>query len=99
MSDVEVPGATALSPLPPLSSRLRGAAHPGPSLSRWPDRRQLLSGALLIGDVLGGGLAIVVAIVLADAAGLHIDGQLFLPMSLLLLVGTSCLLGLYWSFR
>jgi len=44
-------------------------------------------------------LAIVVAIVLADAAGLHIDGQLFLPMSLLLLVGTSCLLGLYWSFR
>lgn len=96
MSDVEVPRVHALSPSPAESSGIVGGPA-GMRLQRWPARRELLSGALLFGDVLSGGVAALTAIVLANLIGLYVDGRLFFPMSVLLLVGASCVLGLYWS--
>jgi len=97
MSDVEVRGVHPLPPAPSLSPRLGNAADLGTRWAAWPGRRRLLLAVLVAGDILAGGLAAVVAIGFANAAGLHIDGRAFVPMSLSLLVGTSWLLGLYRS--
>lgn len=95
MSDVEVRGVQPLPPTPSLSPRLGNAAFVGMRRVAWPARGQLLVAVLAAGDIFAGGLAAVSAIGFANIAGLNIDVQVFLPMSLSLLVGTSWLLGLY----
>lgn len=97
MSDVEVRGVHPLPPTPSLSPHLGNAAYLGTRWAAWPGRRRLLLAVLVAGDILGTGLAAVVAIGFANAAGLHIDGRVFTAMSLSLFVGTSWLLGLYRS--
>jgi lipopolysaccharide/colanic/teichoic acid biosynthesis glycosyltransferase len=95
MSDVEVRRVHALPPIPPRSPRLSRAKHAGMRVPAWATRRRLLSGMLVTSDLVAGSLAAIAAVALARIAGLHIDDRLFVPMALLLLVGTSCLLGLY----
>ena len=63
----------------------------------WPARRRLLVALLACRRHLGWRRGCFAAIGFANIAGLHIDGRVFVPMSLALLVGTSWLLGLYRS--
>ena len=67
----------------------------------WITRRRLFAALLIIGDIICGGTAVFVVAVIADVAGFagQIDLadrlRIHMPMTLLLLVGICCILGLY----
>ena len=95
MSDVE---ARVVDTLPSPDGGpflLRGAARSGPPAAAWIGR--------LAGDIACGALAVAVATVIANMAGLahQIDLATQLrtqaPVTLALLIGTCCLLGVYRS--
>lgn len=103
MSDVE---ARVVDTLPspdggPFS--LRGPARSGAPAAAWIGRYRFFAAGLLAGDIACGALAITVATVIANVAGLanqidlaaQLRGQA--PITLALLIGTCCLLGLYRS--
>jgi lipopolysaccharide/colanic/teichoic acid biosynthesis glycosyltransferase len=96
MSDIELREVHTPPPNPSRSSRVDGLPLAGMRMPAWPARRRLLSGVLLGGDVLAGGMAALAAIAFAQIVGLQVESRSFAPMSLVLFVGTSCLLGLYW---
>jgi lipopolysaccharide/colanic/teichoic acid biosynthesis glycosyltransferase len=96
MSDVEVRGVHSLPPTPSLSPRLGNAAYLE-TREVWFDRRRFLLVVPIAADIVAGGLAAVATAQLANIAGVQVDGAVFAALSLSLLFGTSCLLGLYRS--
>src|SRR6478672_7356382 len=101
MSDVEARVVDTLSP--PAAGRLRfhGATSGGMPTAEWITRRRLFAALLILGDIICGGTAVFVVAVIADVAGFagQIDLadrlRIHMPMTLLLLVGICCILGLY----
>jgi lipopolysaccharide/colanic/teichoic acid biosynthesis glycosyltransferase len=96
MTDIELSKISTLSPASPGRTRASTPKNVGARVRPW-STREVLSVLLGAGDVLSGAVAAVVALVVADVMGLHVDGRLFTPMCLLLLMGASCLLGVYWA--
>ena len=89
MSDVELPEISAtLSP---------HAVQLDTKVVRPRSPRELLSGILAAGDAISGLVAALAALVVGDLVGLHVDGPLFVAMCLLLHIGASSLLGVYWT--
>src|SRR5262245_7291119 len=103
MSDVE---ARVIDTLPSPDGGpflLHGPVRRGAPAAAWIGRYRNFTPGLLAGDIACGALAIAVATVIANVAGLgdQIDLAVQLrvqaPVTLALLIGTCCLLGLYRS--
>lgn len=101
MSDVEVRVVDTLSPPAGGSLRFRGAAPSGMRAAEWIRRRRLFAAWLCVGDIVCGGIAVVVAAMIANVAGLASQIEfadrlrMHVPITLLLLVGIFSLLGFY----
>jgi lipopolysaccharide/colanic/teichoic acid biosynthesis glycosyltransferase len=103
MPNIEAPVARTFSPNDHEPLRLRGAARGDAAAEQWARRYRTFRAGPFAGDLVAGAVAIVVAAVIVNVAGLDDSMgladrlQLEMPATLLLLIGMCGLLGLYRS--
>jgi exopolysaccharide biosynthesis polyprenyl glycosylphosphotransferase len=103
MANIEARGIDTLTSPDVGPFPLRGTARSGAPVSASIRRHRLFSAALFAGDIASGAIAIALAAAMVNVAGLahQIDFtaqlRMHVPVTLALLVGISCLLGLYRS--
>lgn len=103
MSNVEARATHSLSPTSRGAFGGRGHAR-GKALSfGGGHRRRVVAAGRFLGDVIGGSTAILLASFVASQIGIEGENGLanrlaaLIPVTLALLVGIDCLLGVYWS--
>ncbi len=103
MSNVEARATPSLAPTPRGAFERHGRARGEATAFERSHRRGVVAAGRFLSDLVGGSTAILLAVFIVAQTGIEKENGLadrlatLIPLTLALLIGIDCLLGVYWS--